>query len=67
MRNFKNELARTKHLVSRMFSLIGDEKEAAMYKPSAIAIYRQFRPNDSQADEEVSESESDDLVCFASR
>ena len=65
--HFKPELARTAHLRSKMLLLMGKETGASDAQVTALSLYPSIRPDEPRADEEISDADFDDIVCFASR
>ncbi|ORX98663.1 hypothetical protein BCR34DRAFT_523570 [Clohesyomyces aquaticus] len=64
---FRNEIARTTYLKSKIMEQLGEAEEANTLRADAIERWRKLRPNSSLSGAELTEREFDDLVTFWSR
>jgi len=65
--HFKPEVARTKHLMSKLSMRTGDLAEASRFHAASLDLYRTLVPSDVRPDDMIAAADLDDIVCFASR
>jgi hypothetical protein len=65
--HYRQEKARTGHLMGRLMALMGDEKTSEQYFGEAYALYQVLKPDDRRTKDELSDADFEELVCFWSR
>jgi hypothetical protein len=60
---YKREIARTSFLLAKAYAALGSHDENRRFLSRSIGLYRIFRPEDDRKDDEISESDFNDIIA----